>query len=97
MISASDTTHGCSDDKMYVEGDSNCFGSTKWEQARAGKHMLGIGFILFICEMIVSCGIVGLVLDSCSSFSCLCVPKSESESQGTTIGVNGSNVYSLFG
>ena len=55
MISASDETRGCSDDKWYREDDCVCFGASKYNQSRSGKQMLIIGIVLLILEIIVFC------------------------------------------
>ena len=53
MISASDETRGCSDDKWYREDDCVCFGASKYNQSRSGKQTLIIGIVLLILEIIV--------------------------------------------
>ena len=53
MISASDETRGCSDDKLEVEEDFNCFGSTKADQSKSGVLMLIIGVAIIFIEILV--------------------------------------------
>lgn len=53
VISASEETRGCSDDKLYWKEDGNCFGATVKDQLRLGKQVLLIGLVLLLIEVIV--------------------------------------------
>ena len=53
VISASDETRGCSDDKWYRKDDCVCFGASKYNQSRSGEQMLIIGVVFLILEIII--------------------------------------------
>lgn len=52
MVSASQQTKGCSDDKLFLGIDAGCFGTSKLQQTRYGKVLIVIGGVLILVELV---------------------------------------------
>ena len=52
IISASEETKGCSDDKLFLGIDAGCFGTSKLQQTRSGKILIIVGGVLILVELV---------------------------------------------